>query len=164
MTRPNLPTKERFMQYVSPEPNTGCWLWTGALSKDGYGNFNLRRKTVRAHRLSYELFVKPIPTDVAYHGICVCHKCDVRSCVNPDHLFLGTQLDNVLDMVEKGRGANVVAESNKLKTKCINGHEYSFENTYTYPTKRKRSCRQCHKQYDIEYWKRKAKKRSTTAE
>lgn len=89
-----------------PEPNSGCWLWTGAISTGrcgGYGviRFGSRRTKLtqqRAHRVSYETFIGEIQD-----GMCVCHKCDVRSCVNPDHLFLGTKEDNARDMVSKGR-------------------------------------------------------------
>lgn len=75
----------------------GCWLWTGGKDPKGYG------RTLRfhlAHRVSWELFVGPIPK-----GLCVLHECDNPPCVRPDHLFLGTNLDNVKDMVAKGRQA-----------------------------------------------------------
>jgi hypothetical protein len=87
-----------------PEPNSGCWLWTGYADKDGYGIYCTgsrqakTRKYIKAHRLSYELFCAPVP-----EGKIVCHKCDNPSCVNPEHLFVGTWQDNVSDMVAKGR-------------------------------------------------------------
>jgi hypothetical protein len=90
--------RERFSQYVLPEPNSGCWLWTGGLYRSGYGQFSIARCRPRpAHRVSWAL----------HHGcqppIFVCHHCDVRLCVNPDHLFLGDHADNMQDMVDKGR-------------------------------------------------------------
>lgn len=76
-----------------------CWLWTAAKGKAGYGAIKVeRRKLVSTHRFSYELHFGPIP-----EGMQVCHDCDVRNCVRPDHLFLGTDLDNKLDMLQKGR-------------------------------------------------------------
>lgn len=90
---------DRFMGFVSPEPNSGCWLWTGSLTKSGgYGQISIDRKPHRAHRVSYEHFYC---TDASEKVIC--HKCDVSSCVNPDHLFSGTHADNVQDKVKKGR-------------------------------------------------------------
>lgn len=73
----------------------GCILWNGELSEHGYG---LIASKHRAHRVSFELFIGPIPD-----GLKVLHTCDVRNCVNPNHLFIGTLADNVYDMVAKGR-------------------------------------------------------------
>ncbi len=89
---------ERFWKFVSAEPNTGCWLWTGTGQGNGYGLFWALPKRVAAHRASWELANGPIPD-----GLLVPHKCDVRLCVNPDHLFLGTQSENLFDMSAKGR-------------------------------------------------------------
>jgi hypothetical protein len=76
----------------------GCWMFLGAWNSDGYGNIRVQGKLWATHRLSYELFVGPIP-----NGISVLHHCDNPWCINPEHLFLGTQLDNVRDMIAKGR-------------------------------------------------------------
>ena len=88
-----------------PEPNSGCWLWMRNINSYGYGNLYGRNQAGKAvnyaaHRVSYELHCGPIP-----QGMVVCHRCDVRSCVNPAHLFVGTQGDNVRDCIQKGRKA-----------------------------------------------------------
>lgn len=94
---------ERFEQLWMPEPMSGCWLWIGSLrdkSRADYGAFLVNGRLQRAHRVSYALYKGPIPD-----GLFVCHHCDMPSCVNPDHLFLGTAGDNNADRTRKGRGA-----------------------------------------------------------
>ncbi len=95
-----LPILDRFWSYVAKTET--CWLWTGAKrGKAGYGVFTPKTpRLVFAHRFSYELHFGSIP-----EGVFVCHTCDTRICVRPDHLFLGTHQDNMSDMVEKGRSA-----------------------------------------------------------
>lgn len=94
-------TLDRFMQYVSPEPISGCWLWTGYQHNSGYGQFTYGKNYELAHRVSYRLLVGPIPT-----GLTILHRCDVRLCVNPDHLFPGTDADNSKDRNSKKRHAH----------------------------------------------------------
>ena len=89
-----------FAENYMADPNSGCWLWTGYLDKAGYGVASKRSRPIRCHRLSWELHRGEIPK-----GLNVLHKCDVRSCCNPDHLFLGTTADNIADKVAKGRQA-----------------------------------------------------------
>lgn len=89
---------ENYPQFVA-EQDTGCFLWTGPTCAEGrYGRVVWFPKLKMAHRLSYELENGEIP-----NGLFVCHKCDVKLCVNPDHFFLGTHLDNMRDAAEKGR-------------------------------------------------------------
>jgi|SRR5579859_1508444 len=84
--------------FIQVKKTKTCWLWQGMLCGKGYGKFIFERRLQYAHRVSYQLFVGSIP-----EGLCVLHKCDVPACVNPKHLFLGTNLDNVQDMMQKGR-------------------------------------------------------------
>ena len=79
-------------------PSNGCWLFSGSLTHNGYGQIKLNRKTTRVHRYSYELFNGNID-----NNLLVLHKCDTRNCMGPDHLFLGTSKDNTKDMINKGR-------------------------------------------------------------
>lgn len=91
---------ERFLSYAEPEPNSGCWLWMAARGGFGlrHGKFFFHGREIGAHRAAWLLFKGEIP-----HGMCVLHKCDMEWCVNPAHLFLGTQTENLRDMVAKGR-------------------------------------------------------------
>ena len=93
-----VPISERFWAKV--EKTDHCWLWTGVLSR-GYGQISDSPRMRQAHRVSWELAFGPIPL-----GLFICHACDVKNCVRPDHLFLGTAADNSSDMKRKGRSAS----------------------------------------------------------
>ena len=97
--------KDRIRRATERDWSSGCWNWKLHKDRVGYGRMKIslgNRNSFRsesAHRYAYELWVGPIPT-----GMCVLHKCDNRGCCNPEHLFLGTQADNIHDMHRKGRG------------------------------------------------------------
>lgn len=83
---------------IIPYIGTPCWIWIGTNSSTGYGEFGANKDHYSAHRFSYQLHYGEIP-----NGFLVCHKCDNRPCIRPDHLFAGTQSDNIKDMYKKGR-------------------------------------------------------------
>jgi HNH endonuclease len=89
---------EDFSEKYTPEPNTGCWLWTDNVKRDGYGQVRFNGKNMQAHRVSWQLYRGEIPS-----GMFVCHHCDVKTCVNPDHLFIGDAYANIMDAWRKGR-------------------------------------------------------------
>lgn len=143
MANSTLPVMERFMNSISPEPNSGCWLWTAAIANpQGYGRIGKDGKDNYAHRVSYELFVGPIPD-----GLQLDHLCRMRSCVNPQHLEPVTRQVNIR------RGNN--GGHNKIKTHCPKGHPYSGDNLYISCVGRKgapngsRICRTCHAMYTV---------------
>lgn len=125
------------MEKVSPEPNSGCWLWDAGISYQGYGLFVYKGRARRAHRISYEIAHGTIS-----ESLQIDHLCRVRSCVNPEHLDLVTQQENIR------RG--IVGENNRSKTLCPSGHSYSGDNLYVRPDG-SRVCKSCRSRHSKEY-------------
>lgn len=108
-----IPIAERIKLNTEPDLETGCWIWQKGKDKQGYGQFSIRNKNYRAHRVSFMEYIGPIPK-----GMQVLHTCDNPSCVNPAHLFLGTNDDNMADMVQKDRQ---IKGENKENSKLTEG-------------------------------------------
>ena len=119
------PLQERFEAQYITEPNSGCWLWVGAVDREGYGQIRDNYACKKAHRVSYELHKDKIPD-----GHQIDHLCRVTSCVNPDHLEIVTAREN------KRRGLQGV-----LKTHCKRGHPLSGDNLLLW--REQRLCRAC---------------------
>lgn len=115
MRWPGRTLRERFIEKVDIGAEDECWLWEGSKSPSGYGQFYDGKTMRRAHRVAYELFIGEISA-----GMCVCHRCDVRHCVNPTHLYIGSQAMNLKDMVRKKRSKHGERNSfAKLKVKEV---------------------------------------------
>lgn len=121
------PILDRFVRHIAPQEN-GCWLWTAQIKRDGYGRLRDGYRMRLAHRISYELFIGPVPEET------IDHLCRNRACVNPDHLESVTMRVNIL----RGFG---IAMLHKRQTHCKNGHPFDGENTYMWHGYR--HCRAC---------------------
>lgn len=125
-----LSPQQRFENNYTPVPESGCWIWLGALVC-GYGNLMVNGKTIKAHRFSYEQKYGKIP-----EGMQLDHLCRVRCCVNPNHLETVTQKENI------NRGICASTE----KTHCPKGHPYNETNTFRRRNRNSRECRICMRQ------------------
>lgn len=167
--RKRTPFIERFFANVSPEPNSGCWLWMMAPTRRGYGMISLGGRGGKCLTASHaSLFIHGV--DIP-HGSVVMHKCDNPACVNPDHLRVGTQKENMHDMYAKGREFSREIRSQRMlgkrlsepkkgnehplfgrfKTHCIHGHEFAGDNLLVLANGR-RMCRQCHREKALRYY------------
>ena len=138
----HMPLIERFFQKVDKSGNEkypDCWIWTGAPTSKGYGAFKYYqdRSAIGAHVSSHIFHIGEVPK-----GMLVCHHCDNPPCVNPEHLFLDTNSGNMKDMFAKNRQGY----SNRKRTHCRKGHEFTPENIVTKTDsdgKIQRNCREC---------------------
>lgn len=129
-----------FLQRMHPEPNSGCWLWSGMLDRHGYGRFHSEKGGVFAHRWAYQHFKGEIPK-----GLVLDHLCRVPCCVNPDHLEPVTIGENV----RRGNAGVHHRIKMKAKTHCPQGHPYIPENMYVYGPRR--HCKTCIREHGRKY-------------
>lgn len=138
---------ERMMKFVEPVTESGCWIWTGHLQPNGYGQFRFKGKAQYAHRASFEL----ARGDIA-NGVDLDHLCRVRCCVNPDHLEPVSRKENLL----RGTGSKLIG-----KRECIRGHDLST-NLFFAGSKKTPRCRECARIRDRARWARKATLRASS--
>lgn len=150
------PIMDRFLEACIPEPNSGCWLWLLSLRNDGYGAFAVRRNKSRpAHQISFELFKGGLPRKSSPFAWVIMHTCDNKVCVNPDHLKLATQQENIRDSMRKGRSR--MGTHFAVRTHCINGHPFDVANEFRRSDGGGRGCRECSRLRQEQYRIRKAK-------
>lgn len=128
---------ERIKRKVAVDAN-GCWIYHGQTLASGYVQIRFGNRLWAGHRLMYAMAKAPIPP-----GMFVCHTCDVRNCINPEHLWLGTPKQNSVDASQKGR------VTGQRKTHCLQGHPLSGDNLYAFGGRR--HCRACRDQHQIAY-------------
>jgi hypothetical protein len=133
---------ERFEAKYIPEPNSGCWIWIGALEGGGYGNISSggsrKAKRIKAHRVAYVLYKGEVP-----EGKDLDHLCRLRCCVNPDHLEPVTRQENIR------RSPIAVAANHARRTHCSNGHPLSGDNLAWVSGENRRRCLTCKRAYTI---------------
>lgn len=138
---------DRFWRRVEPEPMSGCFLWLGYRNHRGYGLMWDTNEMRFATRVAWKLHFGEIP-----NGLSVLHRCDLTSCVRPEHLFLGTHTDNMRDAAAKGR---LAAQKEGPRLVCAAGlHAMTPFNVYIHPTRGKRSCKACQVQRGREWRER----------
>lgn len=142
---------ERFERSTIPEPNSGCLLWLGSHDHHGYGQMRNGQTLFYVSHIALQLAGRPIPK-----GMWALHRCDNPYCVNADHLFIGTQKDNMADAINKGRfnmtGLELGRGWQRNQTHCSRGHPFSGDNLVMQGTNRQ--CRTC-KNAASRAWKRK---------
>ena len=135
MSKIDRPAIQRFLEKINVV-DSGCWEWTGGKSR-GYGQININGKMIKSHRFIYEYYHGQICPDLVIH-----HLCYNRACCEIAHLEERTQKENTLDI-----DSSTPSAINSRKTHCKHGHEFTPENTYVHPTKGKRDCRMCHREW-----------------
>src|SRR3990167_8207368 len=141
---------------VIPEPNSGCWLWLGRVDPQGYGRVRCRRlgrnKYIRVHRLAASLSFGADIKDLRW---LACHRCDTKSCVNPEHIYIGTPQTNIADAFRRGQ-----LRPSPRRTHCTRGHPLTVETTRAYTTGHSRTCLRCACIWQRDY---RARKRAISA-
>lgn len=125
---------ERFLSKIRRDPDTGCWLWTGATNSNGYGQIKVDGRTTYAHRFAYEVARGPVPA-----GMELDHLCSVRRCVRPSHL---EAVDHRTNLLRGQTTTAAMANRNGQVTHCPQGHPYDEANTYRWGGRR--HCKACH--------------------